>query len=236
MPIRLTLRPAERDAKRLREAFERLSKAGKNRRRVLGRIGLFIRREAAATLRRRKRDWGPATGRLSKSLAMLVDENSVTVGSNLAYAAIQQLGGTVTPQGHKYLAIPVLGHLRRRGVWPRDLPRGSMKFKPDALIRIGSHQWTGPALVRAQGGTIGGAEGEILGQYRQNRDARGKYVKGGARSGGAAQSARGEEGQVMFALVKRVTIRGRPYLEFSAAARAFALREIEAEYRRAWKG
>ena len=177
---------------------------------------MFIRREAARLLRAREREWGPPTGKLAQSLAIQLDEMSVTVGSNLIYAAIQQLGGEVLPKGHQYLAIPVLSHLRRAAVWPRDLPAGSMQFVSNAEIRIGSHAWTGPALVRA-------ADEEVEGPWQ-----------------GAGKSRRREghvrpAGEVMFALVRRVMVRGRPYLTFSNEARAFALGELEAEYRRAWK-
>jgi phage gpG-like protein len=198
---------------------QRLAKTGRSLRRPFGRLGLFIRREAQRALRARVHEWGPATGRLAQSLAMRLDAVSVVVGSNLAYAAIQQFGGPVTPKGHKYLAIPVLPALRRRGVWPRDIPKGDMRFVPNAVIRIGSHSWTGPALVRA-------ADQEIETPFD------GAGPKGQAQ---ARRRPRRKAGEVMFALVKRVTIKGRPYLQFSDAARAFLIRQIELEYQRAWR-
>ena len=207
-----------RDSKKIQAAFERLAKTGRSLRRPLGRIGMFVMREARRALRSRPRDWGPPTGRLSKSLAMRLDDVSVLVGSNLVYAAIQQLGGEVKPKGHKYLAIPVQRHLRKAGVWPRDLPQGSMKFVPNASIRIGSHSWIGPALVRTE-------DTELETSFD------GAGVKGEPRR----RPVR-EAGEVMFALVKRVRIRGRPYLSFGRPARMFALREIEKEYRRAIGG
>ena len=157
---------------------------------------------------------------MAQSLALRLDDVSVTVGSNLIYAPIQQLGGTVLPRGHKYLAIPVSPQLRRRGVWPRDIPRDDMKFVKAAHIRIGAHSWTGPALVRAR-------DTEVETPF----EGAGKRGTGAPRKRPVRKS-----GEVMFALVKRVTIRGRPYLTFSAEARAFALRELEAEFRRATGG
>ena len=216
------------DSRALYDAFERLRKTGRNLRRPLGRIGLYIMREARRALRARTRDWGPPTGRLPKSLAMRLDNVSVFVGSNLVYAAIQQLGGEVKPKGHKYLAIPVQRHLRRAGVWPRDLPQGSMKFVPNASIRVGSHSWIGPALVRVE------STAAELGMGGPGRDARGRFASRSGEGGGGGASLK--LGEVMFALVKRVRIRGRPYLLFDRPARAFALGEIEREYRRAIGG
>lgn len=219
MAIGYTVQIDRRDSRELQAAFERLSKTGRSLRRPLGRIGLFIMREARRALRSRKRDWGPPTGRLPKSLAMRLDDVSVVVGSNLVYAAIQQLGGEVRPK-RKYLAIPVQSHLRRRGVWPRDLPQDSMKFVPAASIRIGARSWIGPALVRVK-------DTELETSF----DGAGKQGQGKPRRRPTRQA-----GEVMFALVKRVKIRGRPYLAFGRPARLFALQEIEKEYRRAIGG
>lgn len=91
-----------------------------------------------------------------------------------------------------------------------------MVFRPAELIRIGSRSWRGPALVRAVDATAPG---------RKKRDgSRGKDR--------VVRSA----GEVMFALVKRVRIRGREYLVLSNEARRFALDRLESEYRRAVEG
>jgi phage gpG-like protein len=216
MGIGIVITPEPGDAERLRAAIERLSSVGRNARVPLGRTGLFVRREAQRSLRARRHDWGPSTSKLSKSLAMEVGPNYAVVGSNLVYAAIQQLGGTVTPRGHKYLALPALGHLRRAGVWPRDLPKDSMRFERAAAIKIGSHSWIGPALVRAK-------DTEVEHSFQ------GAGKKGGEKKAGHKRKA----GEVMFALVRKVTIRGRPYLTFSPAAREFMLAEFERAYTRA---
>lgn len=215
MSINTIITPDAADAAKLKAAVERLASVGRNARAPLGRTGLFVRREAQRTLRARKHDWGPSTSKLSKSLAMEVGPNYVVVGSNLVYARIQQEGGVVTPRGHKYLALPVLGHLRRGGVWPKDLPRESMKFVPNAAIKIGSHSWVGPALVRA-------ADTEVEHSFQ------GAGRKGGEKKAGHVRKA----GEVMFALVRKVTIRGRPYLTFSPAAREYMLAEFERAYQR----
>lgn len=88
-------------------------------------LGLYLIREAGRRLRMRPSE--DMTGALRASLTFEADKESVTVGSNLIYAAMQQLGGTVRPKPpHRYLAIPLQPHLRRRHVWPSDLPRGDL--------------------------------------------------------------------------------------------------------------
>ena len=221
----------------LRAALERLSKFPRSLRRVLGRTGLWIGREARRIIRSSPHTWGPTTGKTGKSITQRLDEVSVTVGSNLRWAAVLHEGtaglpgGAITPRGHKYLAIPALPHLRRGGVWPRDLPRGSMRFVPNARIKIGSHSWTGPALVRASDQRIGGtSEGAGV----QGRDSRGQFTDDVKRQKNAVRSA----GEVMFALVKRVRIRGIHYLTlpWQRGGRAFLLAEAGREAQRRWKG
>lgn len=190
-------------------AMNALQKVGGKPRRALGRVGLFIIREARRLLRERIKEWGPHSGKLAKSLTQLLDDMSVVVGSNLIYAAIQQLGGEIRPKGHPYLAIPAQAHLRRSGVWPRDIPRESMKFVPNARIVIGSHSWTGPALVRVEDETRTGKDGKV----RRVRKA----------------------GEVMFALVRRVKIKGREYLVFGGPARNFLLGELSRDATRAFQ-
>lgn len=48
--------------------------------------------------------------------------------------------------------------------------------------------------------------------------------------------APGSKPEVLFALVKKVTIKGRPYLAFERQAQAFAVRAVLAEYERAIRG
>lgn len=197
---------------KLARAFARIGELAGNARPILGQIGLYVRREAQRALRSRSKSWGPQSGRLSRSLAIQIDAASVAVGSNLVYARIQQLGGRVRPKTGKYLALPALPHLQRRGVWPRDLPRDSMKFVPNATISIGSHSWIGPALVRAADVTRPG-----------------RVKKDGSPGKDRVVSAAGE---VMFALVKSVNIKGQPYLRFDSKAQAFALEALTRAFSR----
>lgn len=203
--------------KEIQDAFERVSKVGGNPRRPLGQTGIRVRSNAVRRLRSRPREWGPTSGLLGSSLALEVGEASVRVGSNLPYAAIQHLGGYVTPKGHKFLAIPVDISARRQGHWPRDYPKDALKYKPDCDIRIGAHSWTGPGLVENQPG-------------KKPRGKKGK--KDG--DDGTADADTGP--RVIFALVTHVNIKGRPYLLFEAEEQQFCLRAFEAEYRRAIEG
>jgi len=144
---------------------------------------------------------------------MRLEPMAVEVGSNLVYAAIQQLGGTIKPK-RKYLALPVPASLRRRGVWPRDLPKDQLKFVPNAEIKIGSHSWTGPALVRAK-------EVDIESQF----DGAGKKTK--------RKRRKAKVGDVLFALVRQVVITDRPYLVFNRKTKEFLFEEIRKELARA---
>lgn len=49
------------------------------------------------------------TGRLANSINYLVDANSVEVGTNVLYAALQQFGGTIAPKQAKALSFVVGG-------------------------------------------------------------------------------------------------------------------------------
>lgn len=112
------LRVGMDDAGVRRMAFAILSRIG-DLRPQMQRLGMFMRRAAGDRLKARQSE--DSNGKLRASLAVHADRTSVKVGSNLRYAAIQQLGGTVYPRTVKRLAIPVQPHLRRRGIWPRDL-------------------------------------------------------------------------------------------------------------------
>lgn len=119
------------DDAQLRRGFAALSKVGGNLRPVLGEIGLFMQRSARRRLRARpRRRLGIRTHKLEQSIAMRLEAFAVTVGSNLVYAPIQQVGGTIVPKTARALAIPMQASLARRGVWPRDLPAGSLRFVP----------------------------------------------------------------------------------------------------------
>lgn len=76
------------------------------------------------------------TGRLAASLnatrpgegtpetIFKVDNIGGEVGSNVEYAAIQQVGGTILPKG-RFLAIPIPLELKRKqAAWPRDIDPG----------------------------------------------------------------------------------------------------------------
>ncbi|HOJ76405.1 MAG TPA: hypothetical protein PLL65_21000 [Phycisphaerae bacterium] len=86
---------------------------------VFRRLGLFMRRAAGERLKRRGSE--DATGKLRASIAYEAGPQQLLIGSNLRYAAVQQFGHPgITPKTVKALAIPLLPHIKRRGIWPRD--------------------------------------------------------------------------------------------------------------------
>lgn len=219
MALQIDIEFSRGDRRRFEDALKGLQKLGRNPRRSFGRTALFILRTARRLLAQRSQEWGPRSGKLAQSLTYLLDSMSVTVGSNLVYAAIQQLGGVVVPTGgRKYLAIPVNSQLRRSGTYPRDLPQGDLKFVRAAQIRVGKRSWIGPALVRASDQQPGGA----------------------FQGAGRGPSPRGDgptrpAGEVMFALIRRAKIKGREYLVFRQAGMQFLFNELRAEARAAWR-
>lgn len=56
--------------------------------------------------------------------------SSVTIGSSVEYAAIQDEGGTVRAKTVKNLAVPLNRQVKVRGMWPRDFPADSLSFIP----------------------------------------------------------------------------------------------------------
>lgn len=52
-----------------------------------------------------------ATSRLKDSIAYQADTQGVTVGTNVEYAAIQQLGGTIRPKNKKFLRFEINGQI-----------------------------------------------------------------------------------------------------------------------------
>ncbi len=201
------------------DEIRRLRRIGARVEVPLRQIGQRVVTHARRRLGNRRSEFGSSSGRLARSLTVEVHDDFVRAGSPMVYARIQQVGGKIKPKG-RYLAIPATSALRRRGVWPRDLPRASMKFVPAARITIGNRSWIGPALVRAQS-----TAEEVSLSGGQGRDARGRYAS-------KAADVRLAIGEVMFALVKAVTIQGRPYLLFESQEQQFALRALRSYYQK----
>lgn len=191
----------------VREALGKLARTGRSLRRPLLRSALHARRSAARRLRSREQRHGPSSGTLARSLTIRVDQDSFELGSNLRYAAIQQVGGDIYPRSVKALAIPVLPHLRRSGIWPRDLPRDSMRYVP-----VNRGNVVG-LLVRAR-------ETDVV-----------QADQPGARGPGRRPPQK--LGETMYLLVRRSRIAARPYLAWDQEEARFLLGEVEREYRRA---
>lgn len=202
--------------------------------RPLGQIGQFGLRQSRERLRNRIQHPTRSTGHLLKSGHSDVSDSAATVGFSAIYARIQQLGGVVTPKGHPYLSIPVPDWLAKQGKWPREWPRGSLKYVRRAQINLFGSTWYGPALV-ANNESLAErrdtAKGRTLRKHtlRSKRDRK-KYGKLTAATkelkrlgmAEAEASVRGRKagvgkakfGEVLYALVKRVSIPADPYLEW----------------------
>lgn len=187
-------------------AIERLSRVGGRLRRPMLRTALFVRRTAQRRLRSRRSRWGLSRGLLARSLTYRVDDGGMVVGSALRYAAIQQVGGDVVPRTARALAIPVAPHLRRSGIWPRDLPRDSMRFVP-----VNRGDVVG-LLVRAK-----------LADMAE---------RGKPGAGGPGRRPRQKIGETLYVLMRRVRVPGQPYLVWDGESERFLVAEVEREYRR----
>ena len=128
-------------------------------------------------------------GALKKSLnAVATSHNTIVLQSPLAYAKIQQEGGTVTagqgPLGSKLLAIPLNADAARM----LNSMRAGLSLKTQDLI-----------FIRSRRGRM------FL--IRQNKIGSGQR----RRKGGKARRHRMFDGQIMFMLVPRVSIPPQPY-------------------------
>lgn len=229
----------------------RIGRALGDFRQPLRRIGLFGERHSRDRLKARITHQERSTGMLIRSgHSELSDDQHVNVGYNAIYARIQQLGGVVTPNGHPYLAIPVPDWLARAGQWPRDWPRGMLRFHPHAWISLLGATWFGPALVVADKSakTKQRESREEINQRYTARKAKEKktlgFVRQGtkdahaeelaiARGGSVARAiskskglsghaAKVEQGEVMYALARKVRIPADPYLEWDAPWATFS--------------
>lgn len=132
------------------------------------------------------------TGRLLASIAYRSNASDVRIGTPLAYAPAQQKGATIVPKaGKKWLAIPLsppLSESQRQTARPRDFP--------GAFVLI----W--------------GPEGPGL--YRK---AKGMAIASSVFSGGTSKRSRKGKGvERIFAFVKSVKIRKRPFLVWTPRA------------------
>lgn len=79
------------------------------------------------------------SGRLAASIAGRSDARSAVWGTNLAYAAVHQFGGTIRPRDARALAIPI--HPSAQGRSPREWPDGELTLiarpgRPPLLVRV----------------------------------------------------------------------------------------------------
>ena len=127
-----------------RDLFKRLSNTLRNPRELLESVGALGFNSAARRLEHVLKDDGLRSGLLAGSLNVdapgggtehtifELSDHSVTVGSNLPYAAQVNFGGTILPKNAKALAIPLADKLKRSGEGPRDIDptREILRFQP----------------------------------------------------------------------------------------------------------
>jgi len=188
-----------------REMFERASKAFRNPKPLMRKVGTQALSSAVRRLPQVLKSEGAIrTGRLGASLApggegnvFEINDLTALVGTNLPYAAQVQFGGTIVPREAKALAIPLDDRIARQGIGPREFdPSGELlRFVP----------------VKSSPNIIG------LLVMDEEVDFGGTLKFGG-------------NGEAMYALAQWVTQEARPYLYFSDEDR----RAINEELVPAW--
>lgn len=135
--------------------------------------GLLVQNEA-------KRRAPKRAGTLSRSIhteitSQSVQQATVTVGTDLEYAAIQEFGGTIRPRRAKALAIPLTD--RARAVPPRQFPglhvqgragrgvladaSGVPQYALRQSVTIPAHPYLIPALTSQQGAVVREVESSL---------------------------------------------------------------------------
>lgn len=118
------------DATRATGGLEGMTARADDMGRPLGLLGIHLVRKTAGILRSGARGVRTlhSAGGLAASLTSRIEGNDLTIGSNKAYARVQQRGGTIEssrPGG--FLAIPIADNLGARDpkfARPRDVPGG----------------------------------------------------------------------------------------------------------------
>lgn len=179
-----------------RTMFERTSKAMRNTRPLMRRVGTQALNSAVGRLPQvLKQEGAIRTGRLGASLSpggegnvFEIDNVQALVGTNLPYAAQVQFGGTILPRNAKALAIPLDERLARHGIGPREFdPSGELlRFVP----------------TRSKSNIIGLLVADEEVDF------------GGSLKFGGDSQAKGRS-DALYALATSVTQEPRPYLYFS---------------------
>ncbi|MEK6798026.1 MAG: hypothetical protein AABZ12_03595 [Planctomycetota bacterium] len=130
-----------------RDLFTRVSKAFRNPRDLMRKIGVLGMSSAVRRLQSQiaARPDTLSSGRLMASLTVARDggsrsaetifdlsDQAVEIGSHVRYAAQRQYGGIILPVHARALAIPLTDRLKRDGIGPREAdPSGKLlRFQP----------------------------------------------------------------------------------------------------------
>ena len=210
----------------LKKMLIKISKRTEDLSPMLGRLGLWLIRDSRERLRARPRDADSfRSGALGKSMTMAVEPRKVEVGSNLVYARIQQLGGTIVPKTVKRLAIPLQPHLKKRHIWPRDLTRDGVKMF--VLKANGKAFLATLEEEKKSSKPRGSATKRLFKALGKKHDTAMEAV--GLRKGRKARApkAKAPKLRLLYLLVSKVTIKARPFIVWSDEARDFLMAQIK---------
>ena len=222
---------------------------------VLMEIGLYLKDKAIERLDERDitDSFGGrvTTGLLGKGINTEHDgpRGTAITQTDSEYAMIQQKGGPIKPiPPRKAIAIPATRQLKRSGKWPRDFPKGELKFIPSTKAGhcIG-------ILVEARSAERVRASDARFSKYKTSierklkKELRTLYTKTKKGQLNAKQNhirqvyarlkheqqmsvARSQatkaQYKIMFILMDEVTIPARPYLFVDEEAKIFASKRL----------
>lgn len=209
-----------------------------NVRPVAMQIAQFGLRHSRDRLRNRIKHPQRSTGKLLRSGHSQVEgDKTAYVGYAAIYAAIQHKGGVIVAK-KKFLALPVPDSLAKSGVWPKQFPKGSLKFVRRAKITLLGRSWTGPALVAHSEKMQEEADtkkGAIMRRVSKKEKRTGRKVSATSLLGlrmrvielrlqrRRVKDARNAKfGEVLFALVRKVKVPGEKWLTWDGIWRKFS--------------
>lgn len=201
-----------------------------NVRPVAMQIAQFGLRHSRDRLRNRIKHPQRSTGKLLRSGHSQVEgDKTAYVGYAAIYAAIQHKGGVIVAK-KKFLALPVPDSLAKSGVWPKQFPKGSLKFVRRAKITLLGRSWTGPALVahsekmQEEADTKKGAAlRRAKTPTAENRAAlRIQEIDRRLATRRVKDARNAKFGEVLFALVRKVKVPGEKWLTWDGIWRKFS--------------
>ena len=154
------------------------------------------------------------TGLLARSLyARPTTATEVVVASQFPYARIQQQGGIVLPTHGKCLAIPLTAALKRAGTWPRDWPRGALKFIP---INNGNTVGMLVGVAANEPGKLARSEKATKRRAAKRKEKMETREAFGIKTRASKAKAKAPTSEPLYLLVKSSLIPTQPYIIWDA--------------------